>query len=538
MRKILAALPVLLALACLAQNSTPQSATPPSAQAPATGAAVPPEAKELPTVSARTFPPAKIREKVIGEISPGSEFAGAQSSESRLAWIEKSKDQRVVKFDGVQQGGVYEEVLFLTISNDEQHLAFAAKRKSKWVLVIDSEEKSKEYGRMTAMHLSANGKHFAFCGCNEKKCRLVLDGEETGPEFEDITQPKFSSDSAHYSYGGKRGKQWVMILDGKEFGPEMQGFVSWYFAPDGSRLAVAALMKSGWTWIVDGVPGPAYEVISPLSFSNDSKHYTYGGANSAGGSFGGKQKVTGALVVDGQVMGTYPGKGFGGGWQGMFATYSMSAGLRMLRPDFHGLSTPDYASNDSLIYAARKGEDKVLVYVNNEAGPPIEDLVSPIIYTKDAGHIGYVAKRGDDFVEMRDHKATSSFTGKRDISFVSSIAISEDGEHLAFVIVRGGKMFMQGNTQRALRRVVLDSRGGPEYDCLAINNVEFNSNGKHFFYEVQGAKGDRDLVVFDGMEGLLYNDVFRNSTKFLEDKVIEFIAREGQKFLRVTEPLD
>lgn len=525
-----------LSLCSMAQNTAPQPPSAPHEAKPQ--AALSPAPQELPTTAAKTFPPKKIHEKVIGEMALGSEFAGARSSDSRLAWIEKVKDQRTVKFDGVQQGGTYEDVRFLTISKDEQHLAFAAKRRSKWVVVVNSEEKTQEYGRVTAMNLSADGKHLAFGACREKKCHVVLDGQETGPEFEDISYPKFSQDGSHYSYGGKRNRRWVMLLDGKELGPEMQDFLVWFFSPDGNHLAVAALMKNGWTWIVDGNPGPAYEVISPLSFSEDSKHFTYGGSSSSGGSFGKKQKVLGALVVDGKVQETYEGRGFGGGWQGVFATYSIASGLRAFRPDFHGLSTPDYAPNGGLIYAARKGEDNVVVFANSETGPPIEDLVSPIASTKDARHIGYIAKRGDTFVEMRDHKPTASFPGKREVSFVDTMAISEDGEHLAYVIVRGGNMFKQGSTERALRRVVLDSQAGPEYDALDIENVEFNSNGKHFFYEVRGARGDRDLVVFDGMEGLLYDAVFRNSTKFIDDTSIEFVAREGQKFLRVTQSLD
>jgi hypothetical protein len=507
----------------------------------------PQKAESKPTTSAtdegelaphKIFPPAKIKENVIGEITAGSNVELARSTENHLAWAEKAKNgSHIVRLDGKQVGTTYDEVKFLDFSDDQEHLIWNAKRGSKWQVVVDGEDKTKPYGKLTAATINANGKHFAVGACEQKRCKLLVDGEETGPEFEDISYPGFSKDGAHYVYGGKRNKQWVLLLDGKQLGPEMRDFHSWEFSPDYSRVAVAALFKEGWTWVVDGVAGPSYEVLSQITFTQDGKHFAYGGTNSKSAMFA-KNKTAGTLVVDGKVEQTYEGRGFGGGWQGAFATYQIVTGVRSLQPDFHGLSDPKYAGDGSLVYAARKGDNNVVVFFQGQAGPAVEDLVSPIIVTEDGLHLAYVVKRGEQFVLVHDQKPGSAFPGKRAASYVPYIMLARDGSRMAYEIVRGGNAFKQGQTQRALRRLVVDDKGEAEFDAYGIMNVVFNSDRKHYAYEVIGGSGDRDTVVLDGMEGKYYDSVFQGSTKFIQDDTIEYLARDAGKFYRIQQTLN
>ena len=75
------------------------------------------------------FPESQIKERLVGEISPGAELATARSTENHLAWVEKAGGKKTVRLDGKQIGGAYEDVKYLAFSADEQHLAFIAKRK-------------------------------------------------------------------------------------------------------------------------------------------------------------------------------------------------------------------------------------------------------------------------------------------------------------------------------------------------------------------------------------------------------------------------
>jgi hypothetical protein len=486
----------------------------------------------------KIFPFSKIKENVIGEVTAGSSVAWARSTENHLAWAEKAKNgSHIVRLDGKQVGTIYDDVSFLEFSDDQEHLIWNAKRGSKWQVVIDGEDKTKPYGKLTPATINANGKHFAAGACEQKRCKLLVDGEETGPEFEEISYPTFSKDGAHCVYAGKRNKQWILLLDGKQLGPEMRDFYSWKFSPDYTRVAVAALFKEGWTWVVDGVAGSSYEVLSSITFTKNGKHYAFAGTNSKSAMFG-KNKTAGTLVVDGKVEQTYEGRGFGGGWQGAFATYRMVTGVRSLLPDFHGLSDPTYAGDGSLVYAARRGDDNVVVFFHGQAGPAVEDLVSPIIITEDGLHLAYVVKRGEQFVQVLDQKLGSAFPGQRVASFVPYIMIAPDGSRVAYEIARGGNRFKEGYTQRALRRLVVDNKADAEFDAYGITNVVFNSDRKHYAYEVIGGSGDRDTVVVDGMEGKYYDSVFRGSTKFIQDDTIEYLARDGGKFYRIQQTLN
>jgi hypothetical protein len=198
-----------------------------------------------------------------------------------------------------------------------------------------------------------------------------------------------------------------------------------------------------------------------------------------------------------------------------------------------------YTADGDLIYARRLGPGNVVVLNGGVAGPGFDDVVSPILTNDEGTHIAYVARRGDSFVEVRDQQAGPSFPGKRELSFVSWISMNEEGTHLAYSIVRGGKRFEQGHTRRALRRIVIDGTAGPEYDALNLVPGGFGKDTRHYFYAVRGAQGDRDRIVFDGLEGPLYDDVFTGPARFLDDEqTIEFFARQGGRFLRVTARLE
>ncbi len=484
-----------------------------------------PVASSLPT-SAKI----KIHEEVIGELSPGSKMEIARSSENHIAWIEKKGGSRIVKLDGKQVGAVYDDANFLRFSADEQHLAFTAKRNSKWVLVLDGQERSKQFGRLTAPTLSANGQSFAVSACVGKKCRLVVNGDEIGPEFEDISAPVFTSSGEHYGYLGKSGKKWVLQLDGKVYGPEMDDFDTWWISPDARHVAVAGLIDKNWTWVVDGVPGPGFDVISSIAFSPDYEHFAYGGTDAKMGLA--KNKTRGTMVVDGKIAGEYEGRGFGGGWVGAFggASSNIAVGVRSLAPDFHGVSDPQYTPQGKLVYAARRGEDNVVVITDGTTGPQFEDIVSPIGVSTDGKHIAYVIKRGELFVEVRDHEPGASFPGKRAESYVGMLMINPDGEHLAYEIVRCGALV----TGRCLRRIVIDGQGLREYNSLGIVDLGLSRDARSYYYTVVGAEGQRDRVVFNGLETKLYDNVFRRSVEFIDDQTIEFVAQDGPRFVKVT----
>jgi hypothetical protein len=482
--------------------------------------------------------PSAFHEDLLAEISPGAEVKQTIVSTHRLAWIEKLGDKRTVRLDGKQQGGAFEDIKYAEFSPDESHFAFFGKRASEWILVLDGQEKSSGYTRATSVAFQPDGYSIAFCACREKKCRLTVDGADTGAEFDDISYARYSPDGKHIAFFARRSKKWVAIVDGKEFGPELDDiwFPSWGFHRASGKFFFTGRLKNDWLHVIDGVSTPGFEVISLPAFSRDGAHYAYSGANAKGGLK--KQKIFGSIVLDGQTVASYEGKGMIGEWSALGGSREiMLGGVRSLSTDFHGVSAPEFNPDGKLVYAARRDKGDVAVFVGSDAGPGFDEVLTPVVFTEDSQHFAYVARQAGDFVEVRDNKPVRTVaSGKHGATGVGWMAVSRDASHLAFETVSGGTQFKAAHTTRALRSAVLDGQSGPEYNALALRNFDFDADARHFSYEVIGADGDRDLVNVDGHESRLYDSVGGN--RYLPDsKSIQFIARDNFRFLRVTYPL-
>jgi hypothetical protein len=478
----------------------------------------------------------------MGEMSPGGEYKRAFVGNFHLAWAESLGGTITVRLDGKQQGQTYKDANHLNFNHDESHFAFFGQRTdSSWVLVLDGQEKSPEYKMVSAIAFQPDGSSYVYGACQEKKkCKLVVDGQETGAEYQEISFPKYSRDGKRLAYLGKREKKWIAIVDGKESGPELDDFWGsfWGFTRDGSHFFVAGQIRANWMYVLDGQAGPPFGVLSPLSFSADGQHYTYG-ASAAKLGFK-KQKITGSILVDGQIVASYEGKGMSGAFAQGLGRFSetLAAGVRDFSPDFHGVSSPHFNLEGKLVYAARRDKGDVAVFVGSEAGTGFDEILSFVAFSDDSKHFAYVARQGKDFVEVRDNVPGKAFSSSRhEASDVPWIALNDDATHLAYETVSGGNQFKAGQTSRALRTMVLDGQQGPEYDALSLRNFRFTEEGKHFFYEVVGAKGNRDLVNVDGHESQLYDFVI--SGRFVpHSKTMSFVARDGRRFLLVSAALE
>lgn len=475
-----------------------------------------------------------FHEQAIGEITPGSEMKFSVVGRTHIAWIEKRDGKETVRLDGTQQGGTFDDVKYLDFGSHETHLAFFGKRDSAWIFVLDGKEHSQRYKKFTSIVFQPKGNSYSYCACVEKKCRLVVDGAETGVEYDDVSYPQYSRDGKRLAFIAKRQKKWMAVVDGKESGPELEDFwpSAWGFSRDGARFYVAAWIKgSKWLYVLDGTMQPGFDVISYISFTDDGKHYSYGGTMAKPGFK--KQKTFGSVVLDGQTTGSYEGSGLGGAWTALAGeTEFMAGGVRDLTPDFHGISTPQFSPEGKLIYAARRDKGDVAVFVGADAGPGFDEILSPVVFSTDSAHFAYVARQGEAFVPVRDNRPGAGFTpSKHGATGVGWIVFGGNGDHLAFETISGGNQFKAGGTLRALRAVVLDGARAKEYDALSLRDFDFNSAG-HYCYIVRGASGNRDLVNVDAQESRLYDDVV--DTRFSEDGTsVVFVAHDGARFLRV-----
>jgi hypothetical protein len=412
-----------------------------------------------------------FHEELIGEASVGGQLQGIAAGEHRVAWVEKQGTSQIVKLDGKQQGGAYEDVKYLSTADDDLHFAFFGKRASKWVLIVDGQERPQEFTTVSGIAFRTKGTSVAYSGCVEKKCQLILDGASVGAEYEDISHPQFSDDGKRLAYCGKRGKRWIAVVDGKEMGPEVDAPQLFGFDPSGSRFYVGGFNRgrSFLSYAVDGViAGPDFEVISPIAFSSDGKHYVYAGAAAKTGFK--KEAVFSTIVLDGQATAKYEGTGVSRVTGRSFLTggapqMSLVWGLRDFHPEVDGTSNPAFNAEGKLVYAARRGAGEIAVLAGSDSGPTLVAIPSPIAFTNDSKHFAYVGNRDVGWIEVRDNtpvRSPSAFSaGNTGIIGIPWVGLSDDAAHLAYVVD-----FREKEQSRSSLSVVIDGHESKRYDNL------------------------------------------------------------------------
>ena len=168
----------------------------------------------------------------------------------------------------------------------------------------------------------------------------------------------------------------------------------------------------------------------------------------------------------------------------------------------------------------------------DQAGPGFDNIVSGIAFTDDLQHFAYVARRGDSLVEVRDNQPGQTYPIGAQIGSAEWIELSEDGAHLGYELVRGGRNFKTGFSGRARRTVVLDGQPGKEYNALDVSPAHFTKDRRHYFFAVDGADAKRALVVVDGQESKLYDRIGEDRLA-PEGKSLSFFAQDSSRLVRV-----
>jgi hypothetical protein len=479
-----------------------------------------------------------FHEQVIGEIPAGMAFKAWIAAGDHVAWAGAQDGKWTVMLDGKQQGGTYKDVEYLTLSPDGLHLHFFGKLNDGWVHVFDGKETSRGYASLTGISLQPQGGSFAYGACLRKNsCQLVVNDQPASDEYENISLPMYSDDGKHLGFCGTRQKGSHLVVDGRDVGPQV-GYHDpnhWGFDKTG-RLYSAVSTNFKWTYLIGDTMGPMFDVISPIVFSPDGQHYAYGAANVVP-RFG-KQKSEATVVLDGRPGQFYEGSGMASVWTTveLGEIQAMPKGVLVMLAAFFGASSPAFSPDGKLTHAVRRGKGDVVVSLGEEAGPALDELVSPILFSRDARHSEYVGVRGDSFLEVRDNQAGKTFPVGARVGLVDWGVMSAEGSRFAYELARGGVDFMNRATTRARRSVVLDGQPGREYNANSIGMPLFTQDGRHYLYPVVLVDGKFDLVVADGTESSPYDDITDLQLSSYGASAI-FLARDSSRLLRVTYPL-
>ncbi len=468
-------------------------------------------------------------------------------------------------------------------SPDSQHFAYVALTPARKKIVVLDHQPGPEFQELGEFVFSPDSQHMAYSVLrNVDKWAMVVDGK-AGPEFLGVHGPAFSPNSQHIAYRARVDQRgWVAVLDGKP-GPEFdevgEGAI---FSPDSKHLAYKAKTSSGkWVVVLDGQSGHEFEKIVKGPFF---------------GPFGNRlayEVLEGAkdfIVFDDKADTEY---------DAVPNPKTKSKQLRAYVPQWiSGISGINFSPNGQhLAYIARRGQ-KFVVSRDREAGPEFSFIVAGPLFSSDSEHLAYIGwdpKRitvvadgkivrelsvpagAPLYTPIRQQATVDRFTAwdeaagglaglplawpillggelfahgaAKEVNFVEHLTFSPDSQHLAFVLGHGGRWFSGEELSRAKRQAIVDGQEGHQYDADALLNLTFSSDGKHFAYEVQKADKGKSFVVVDGHEGKAYEELLarrwgsgsqvavRSTLRLDEKGSITYLAREGRKFFRVTQPL-
>lgn len=451
------------------------------------------------------------------------------------------------------------EAFWMVGNAGPDHFAYGAKRGKKWLMVADGKE-GPEFVEVDAPRFSPDGQHFAYRAVSQRaetagglfiRWKMVVDGKE-GPEFEELSLPVFSPDGQHLAYRGKRTPgteaREVLILDGKEMGEyeytsqvkletmtrEFDQDGQAVFSPDGHHWAYRARRKKNKEMMLfDGKESAEFEEVTNPVFSPNNHHFAYRAKL--------KKNQEVILFDEKETIG--------------FDTVTKP----VFSPDSRHFAY--FAKRDKKWHMVLDGEersDPEIEKWRSNLGHEVASSSGPI-FSPDSQHVAYLSLnwhagfRPWEVSQIRDSKPSGShrFENCRERSgWLESPVFSPDGEKLAYVLRQSGSQGEMGlsevqallyQARYADRCVVVgDQESKMRGDTLGID-VGFSPDSKHSVYTVYHHKNS--VVVVDGQDGKVYDDVFGGAFCKITDSgdtaqyAFIYIAREGRKFYRVTQPL-
>ncbi len=437
--------------------------------------------------------------------------------------VRLSGSREVLVVDG-KASPEFKAVELPLFSPDSRHFGYQAERADgKQVQIVDGKEGS-EFQKISWFQFSPDGAHFAYSARRAAgKSVVIFDGNE-GPEFEDVQRLTFSPDGRSFAYEGKRAQgRWVMVVNGKE-SREYALVGQPYFSPVGGRLAYGAKSDSAYTVVLDNKPGPAFDALSSSA-----------------------------------------------------AYDSPNSGL--------DTSTVTFSPNgERVAYVARRGEKRLIV-VDGQEGPEYQFILSQPLFSEDSAHVAYVAWENNTIVvvvdgkpvnrvsqlkgiplwsgsrgseERRDYNWTADQLGRLgpftypamlgailignakadSVNFVREMAFSPDGHRFACVLGHGGSSFATGASSRGLFQVLVDGQQGRQYTCEGIDDLTFSPDNRHLACIVVYSLDKKAAVDLDGNEGRIHSKILSDpGLRFIGESSLVYIARDGRKIYRVTQPL-
>jgi Tol biopolymer transport system component len=156
---------------------------------------------------------------------------------------------------------------------------------------------------------------------------------------------------------------------------------------------------------------------------------------------------------------------------------------------------------------------KVVVVTDGVRSEPYDDFgFASLVFSGDGKHVGYTARRGDQWMATVDGVKGKAYPAKA----AGSLRFSPDGKRVFFVLVREAT------------HAVVDDKLSPGYDGIGDRAIVFSPDGKRLAYVA--IRDGKQFVVVDGVEQKAYDGIDGETLFFSSDgKRLAYVATLSKK---------
>jgi len=436
----------------------------------------------------------------------------------RVVWREQRRQTWRMVVNG-DAGKAYDTIGTPIFSPDGSKIAYTAEkdasagaRGAASTVVVLEERESPAFEQVTSLQFTGDGRHVGYLAGVDGGWQPMIDGRplETGPAGPGRTELRLNHDGSRWAYWTEDG----IVVDGKlrpqhasRTGGERVDSVP-QFSPDGRRLGYRVSQGVKTIVVVDDQESPAYESATEPTFSADSRHVAFFAIRD-GRYFVNVDGVEGPALYKllGLAISFSPDSSRFGyfGLPQDIPHYWLPPGTDPARASGMFLIGGKFSDGPDALRGSPL--DRLAVWIERVTGP---------VWSANGAHWAYARPDGARSVVIANGRPGTAHPA------IARLAIDAEGRAVyatrqtrSWIMTRGGQAI-----------------GKPIDEVFA---TVLSSDGKQVAWVAR--RGDKQFVATAAVEGKAYDFVFPAVVEFnAAGTVLTYLARDGEQFVRVTQP--